>query len=531
VRGLVRRGTENLTDRLQALAEAVAVADGRLPSGRVENARAVLAHGSERLGLGGHHTIVALAGATGSGKSSLFNAIAEAELSKVGVRRPTTDAVQACVWGRDDAGAVLDWLKVSRRHRVAGEEGFDGLVLLDLPDYDSTELSHRLEVDRIIELVDLFVWVVDPQKYADAAIHERYLRPLAGHSAVTVVVLNQIDLLDDDALTQCKRHLEQLLTSDGLRGVPVLATSVRTGSGLDELRRVLAAKVAERHAAAERLAADVTNVVEDLNGACAGSAARESLGRKQDTALVTALSAAAGAEGVIDAVGRSHIHRAASHTGWFFSRWIRRFKADPLRRLHLGTPEGGAGRTSLPPPSPVQRARVENAVRRVADDATAGLPPPWPDVVRTSALERARALPELLDKEVSAVRLDTRPPTWWRFASALQYLFAVTVAAGGLWLLALFVVAWLRLPEPPTPEIGELPLPTVLFLGGLAAGLLITLVCRPFVRAGAARRRRSARVNLERAIGEVADHHVSGPIVEELRAHNTFCAALARARG
>jgi GTP-binding protein EngB required for normal cell division len=530
VRGLKRRGTENLTDRLQALAEAVAIADGRLPSGTVEPARAVLARGGERLGLGGHHTIVALAGATGSGKSSLFNAIAGADLSKVGVRRPTTDAVHACVWGPDDAGAVLDWLKVSRRHRVAVEDGLDGLVLLDLPDYDSTELSHRLEVDRIIELVDLFVWVVDPQKYADAAIHEHYLRPLAGHSAVTMVVLNQIDHLDDDEVAQCKRHLKQLLTSDGLKGVPVLTTSVRTGSGLEELRGALAAKVAERRAAAERLAADVTMAVEGLQAACADSAVRDSLGRKQDAALVAALSAAAGAEGVIDAVGRSHVHRASSHTGWFFTRWTRRFKADPLRRLHLGTPEG-AGRTSLPPPSPVQRARVENAVRRVADDATAGLPPPWPDVVRSSALERAHALPELLDKEVSEVRLDTRPPTWWRLASALQYLFAATVAGGAIWLLALFVIAWLRLPEPPTPEIRELPLPTVLFLGGLAAGLLIALGCRPFVRAGAARRRRTARVNLERAISEVSDQHVTGPIVEELRAHNTFCDALARARG
>jgi GTPase Era involved in 16S rRNA processing len=530
VRGLKRRGTENLTDRLQGLAEAVAIADGRLASETVDPARGVLARGGERLGLGAHHTIAALAGATGSGKSSLFNAIAEAELSHVGVRRPTTDAVHACVWGPDDAGAVLDWLKVSRRHRVAGEEGLDGLVLLDLPDYDSTDLSHRLEVDRIIELVDLFVWIVDPQKYADAVIHERYLRPLAGHSAVTVVVLNQIDLLDDDELAQCKGHLERLLTSDGLSGVPLLATSVRTGSGLGELRGALAAKVAERRAAAERLAADVTKAVEDLEAACSGTAVRESLGRKQDVALVAALSAAAGAEGVIDAIGRSHIHRAASHTGWFFTRWIRRFKADPLRRLHLGTPEV-AGRTSLPPPSPVQRARVENAVRRVADDATGGLPPPWPDVVRSSALERARALPDLLDKEVSAVRFDTRPPKWWRLASALQYLFAGTVAAGAIWLLALFVIAWLRLPDPPTPEIRELPLPTVLFLGGLAAGLLIALICRPFVRAGAARRRRSARVNLERAISEVADQHVTGPIVEELRAHNTFCAALARARG
>ena len=57
----------------------------------------------------------------------------------------------------------------------------DGLVLLDLPDHDSTEIDHRMEVDRLVQLVDMLVWVVDPQKYADAAIHDRYLKPLAQH--------------------------------------------------------------------------------------------------------------------------------------------------------------------------------------------------------------------------------------------------------------------------------------------------------------------------------------------------------------
>ena len=38
-----------------------------------------------------------------------------------------------------------------------------------------------MEVDRLVQLVDMLVWVVDPQKYADAAIHDRYLKPLAQH--------------------------------------------------------------------------------------------------------------------------------------------------------------------------------------------------------------------------------------------------------------------------------------------------------------------------------------------------------------
>ena len=56
-----------------------------------------------------------------------------------------------------------------------------GVVLLDLPDHDSTEVSHHLEVDRLVQLADMLVWVLDPQKYADAAIHDRFLKPLAGH--------------------------------------------------------------------------------------------------------------------------------------------------------------------------------------------------------------------------------------------------------------------------------------------------------------------------------------------------------------
>ena len=72
-----------------------------------------------------------------------------------------------------------------------------GVVLLDLPDHDSTEVSHHLEVDRLVQLADMLVWVLDPQKYADAAVHDRYLAPLAGHRDVMLVVLNHIDTVPE----------------------------------------------------------------------------------------------------------------------------------------------------------------------------------------------------------------------------------------------------------------------------------------------------------------------------------------------
>ena len=121
-----------------------------------------------------------------------------------------------------------------------------GLVLLDLPDFDSVETAHRLEVNRIVELADLLVWVVEPQKYADAALHGGYLRPLATHGGSMAVVLNQIDQLATNETDALQHDTARLLAQDGLIGTPVLAISARTGAGLDELRELLARRVASR---------------------------------------------------------------------------------------------------------------------------------------------------------------------------------------------------------------------------------------------------------------------------------------------
>ena len=189
---LVRRTARSgLPERLDALAAAVEDGAGRLPTELLDAARDVVDRAGQRRRLSAEHTVVALAGATGGGKSTLFNAVAGIELARVGLRRPTTAEPLACVWGTQGVTPLLEWLGIPLRHRVPKEsvldsgagDALDGLVLLDLPDHDSTELSHRAQVDRLVEMVDLFVWVLDPQKYADAALHERYLRPLAGHAA------------------------------------------------------------------------------------------------------------------------------------------------------------------------------------------------------------------------------------------------------------------------------------------------------------------------------------------------------------
>ncbi|MEK8225137.1 GTPase [Oerskovia sp. M15] len=221
----------DLAHRVAALATAVSAGEGRLPAGLLDDARAVLEHTARRSALSAEHTVVALAGSTGSGKSSLFNAIAREPLARPGITRPTTSRP----WRSSGARrrSLLSWLEVGERHHAANRTAVatDGLVLLDLPDHDSVVTEHRAIAERLVDRVDLLVWVVDPQKYADAALHERYLRPLAGHGDVVVVVLNQIDRLTPQEAAACLADLRRLVAEDGLAAARVLGSLPSPGRG------------------------------------------------------------------------------------------------------------------------------------------------------------------------------------------------------------------------------------------------------------------------------------------------------------
>jgi GTP-binding protein EngB required for normal cell division len=263
-----------LPARLTSLQELTKIGSARTGSEGfsqelLTEAEALLRRSGERMRMSASHTVVALAGGTGSGKSSLFNALAGANFSPAGVTRPTTKHSHACVWGMEGAAPLLDWLGVQRRHRYArasaldeGEASLTGMLLLDLPDHDSVVTGSAALVDRLVKMADMLVWVLDPLKYADASVHRRYLVPLAGHAAVTTVVLNQVDTLSPDQADDCRSDLRRLLDAEGLTEIQVLVTSATTGAGLDELRRVLASAVAVRQAAAERITADIDALLE-----------------------------------------------------------------------------------------------------------------------------------------------------------------------------------------------------------------------------------------------------------------------------
>lgn len=380
--------TRALLARADELEGALGIAGDRVPPKVIGGVRAVLARVRERLALGVDHTVVALAGGTGSGKSSLFNALSGLQFADVGVRRPTTAEVTACVWAHD-ATALLDWLGVSGERRIERESALDGdtqvdlrgLVLLDLPDHDSIEPEHRAVVDRVLPQVDVLMWVVDPQKYADDALHNTYLRSLTGHEGSMVMVLNQIDTVPTQAQASVLRDVDRLLREDGLVGVGVHAASARTGDGLPGVRAVLARAVASRGVAETRAQAELDDAGRQLASAVA----------PEEPDVTGAASAAV--EGLAAAAGLATTFAAAETA-------IRRGSTAPVR---LG---------------PVQPDRAAAVRRAWLDRMSAALPRRW-SIAVGRAVPRAEALTAAVDARLAAIEVPTARP---RAATVLRGL-------------------------------------------------------------------------------------------------------------
>ena len=526
-----REGGGGVADRVTALEEFVVAASGRLDEQQLEPAREVAERAKERLRLSSEHTIVALAGATGSGKSSLFNKLTDLELAGVGVKRPTTSWALACAWGPEGAGEILSWIGIPERHQVSRMSMLDastqdtnlqGLVLLDLPDHDSTEVSHHLEVDRLVRYADLVVWVLDPQKYADAAIHDRYLRPLASHADVMLVVLNHIDRIPEADQDSTLDDVHRLLRADGLVDVPVLATSAVRGDGLDELRRTLVKRIRDKASATQRLSLDVVTTAEKL-ATLNGLEPARGVSHESREAFEEALAQAAGVPTVVAAVESSVSQRRQRAMAWPPLRLLGKFRKDPLADLHLTS-----GRSSLPLTSPVQRSRVDAAVRDLAADAVRDLTPAWQATVSSAAKQPLADLGDALDRAVVDTDLHVNEtPGWVRGFGALQLLVLLAAVVGLVWMVAMLALQLSGSIAPDPPRVEGLSLPLLLVVGGLLMGWALAVLSTALARSSATRAAKAADLELRRTISEVATERLA-PLEAELAAYERARTALLR---
>ncbi|KFG03264.1 MULTISPECIES: YfjP family GTPase [Streptomyces] len=503
-----------LRSRLDALRELVGASRTRLDSTTLAEAGRVLDEAAARRRLSGQHTVVAIAGATGSGKSMLFNSLAGVTISETGVRRPTTAAPIACSWS-DGAASLIDRLGIPGRLRrrplqsPEAEAQLRGLVLVDLPDHDSAAVQHREQVDRILALVDAVIWVVDPEKYADAVLHERYLRPLAGHAEVMFVVLNQVDRLPGEAAHQVLDDLRRLLDEDGIAlgehgepGATVLALSALTGDGVGELRDTLSQFVAERGAPARRVRADLDAAAARLWPVYANQR-RAGLSEPARDEFAARLADAVGATAAGEAAERLWLRHANRACG---TPWLR------LWRWYRGRAEPPTGRLALAAPvdeESTARQRVEHAVRTLSERAATGLPAPWAQAVREAAVRGAQGLPEALDELAVRVGAPTgRPPRpgWWPAAVLAQASMTLLQVVGGLWLLGQ-IIGFM------TPNLG---VPVLLMVIGIVGGPAVEWGCRMAARGPARRYGHEAERRLREAAAGCGRARVLDPVAAEL---------------
>jgi GTP-binding protein EngB required for normal cell division len=525
-------GAPSLPARLNALARLVQIGSARGGPGGfgpdlLEEAADLLGRAGERLRLSGAHTVVTLAGGTGSGKSSLFNALAGANFSPVGVIRPTTDEPRACVWGMAGAGPLLDWAGIQLRHRYArasalgqGEEDLTGLLLLDLPDHDSVTAGASHEVDRLVSLADLMIWVVDPQKYADAAVHNRYLVRFAAHSAVTTVLLNQSDLLSSEQSEECVADLRRLLDSEGLHDARVLATSAATGAGLGELRQVLVEAVAARRAAGQRIEADVDTLVGRFEAYAAGGEAV--VPETAAAALADAFGHGAGIAAAGDALQHAREFRAREYVGWPIASLAGKLPGrDRLARTELGSIAGGL-RSPAAGTVDAQPAEIDNALTVFGSEAGRRLPLPWSRTIYSAARSRADAIPGALGSAIAAALPGgDGVPAWWRLVRAWHWLLIAAAVAALGWLGAIAA----------SDQLGLLPWVAAAIVALLLLGWLTSSGCMNMVLLAAERERARAEQDMRSRVADVTRELVLAPVQQELSEYDRFRDALKTARG
>ena len=591
-----------------SLKDAISYGEGRVPETVLLDAAETLERLSQRRELSTEHTVIGFFGATGSGKSTLFNAIAGQNIALSAPTRPTTCTVQAAIWEAEGSEELLDWLGIDKRvypqtqalaaegdvsegneaggnnkaaggaaapnavtepapglfnriRRAAGGRGemrtrTGGLILLDMPDFDSVTTTNRDLAARMMRYVDVLVWVVDPQKYADAVIHRDFMVPLAASGAQALCVLNQADKLAPAEVPAVLASFTRLLQAEGteahLLAAPI-AVSARTGEGVDVLRDLLAQVAAAKSLSLQRTDAQLHATASQLRTYAGGEGAvlAGAYALEAEQKLAKACYTSSQAEQVLQAATASYRRAAGQHTGWILTRWMSRLKADPLRRLHLGQQDetksaskaekssGMLGSdsenapelvaSSLPPLSAAQKAGMANAVRQYSNQMADRVEDPWKRSMKEAALSREVELPELLERDM--MRIDyglgrTRAP--WVLFNALQWIALLSALVGVGWLTLISGMAYLQiqLPPAPTPEGSPVPLPTLLLLLGILLGIASAGVGRLLTAMGSRYYRRKLRGRLQTGVEKAVQSCVVAPVQLEAKRLNSYRKAL-----
>jgi GTP-binding protein EngB required for normal cell division len=433
-----------------------------------------------RAGFAGAAYVLALAGGTGVGKSSILNALAGRTVSAVRAIRPTTD--EPIAWVAEDRRVelepLLDWLGV--RHVAAhADESMTEVAILDLPDVDSVRTDHRARVDHLLPRIDALAWVIDPEKYDDERLHA-YLRSLTSHEARTRFILNKIDRLDERQRDEVVEDLGRRLREAGHERPRIYAVSALTGDGIEELRAALAAEADSKALVVAKLDADARDVLLGLarSMSVAPSGYQPLLTDDRRTDAIG--EAVHGAIEVMDPVGVASqvqaaiLGRARRTGGSLVSRLIglvgsmtgqQSRRADPAAYLREWRRRGSLG-------------RVVNPVRAALVEAASRLPPgsraPLLGALGADDLEESVA--RVLDRVAldAAGELRLSGSVLWPLIGAAQLVAGAVTIFAIAWYATLFVAAGqVPVSSVELPLIGPVPVPLVLLAGSILVSALL----------------------------------------------------------
>ena len=455
-----------------------------------------------RLGFPSSAYVLALAGGTGVGKSTLLNAIAGDEVSLAGVRRPTTS--QAVAWlpssRRHELADLLQWLGIGEVREHAGGTLGD-VAVIDLPDFDSIVLQHRERVDALLPRVDAVAWVVDPEKYMDQVIHGGYLRQFAPRIRRQIIVLNRSDLLSPEDARRVADDMRDQLRRDGAGDIDVVVTRAREGAGgVAKLREWLESAVEAKRVVAARVAAEAREAVRDLAvdaGVVDGSVPPVVESSRREQALSSV------ARGTLALIDIASLERQAVAATRFAAR---RRGAGPLRHLTSAIYRlTGRARVSADPAGFLTRWQLRGslapAVEPLRELVTSTLPSvPAPLRRRLAALTAPAAmedrLAESIDRSFAVEATSFLAPTsaLWSVIGAAQYAVTAFLIFSVLWFASLFVIHDAPVSAISVPFLGFVPTPVALLASTLLAGYVLAKLLQ--LHAGWLGRRWAKRVGM-----------------------------------
>jgi energy-coupling factor transporter ATP-binding protein EcfA2 len=221
--------------------------------------------------------LAVVGGSTGSGKSTIVNALLGVATTRVGVIRPTTrqpilvhspvdagwfasDRILpglARVRGRvsapgtpaSAAGDTPEAARISELMLLEHESVPRSLAIIDAPDIDSVADENRALAAQLLAAADLWLFVTTANRYADA-VPWRLLEGAAARQITVGVVLNRVP---PGATDEVLPDLRAMLAARGLADAPVFTIDEQP---LDDLGMLPASAVAGPRARLEGIAGD-----------------------------------------------------------------------------------------------------------------------------------------------------------------------------------------------------------------------------------------------------------------------------------